>query len=297
MSTHMAREINRQPESWTRAIGLATDFADVLPHAGERVAVIGCGTSWFMADAYATLRELSGLGETDAFAASRFPARRSYDRVIALSRSGTTTEVLRAIEQTRAPVTAVTAVADTPLATTATDAVVLDFADEESVVQTVFATTALMLLRASLGEPLDEVVTQAREVLDGAHALSEDAAEAAQYTFVGEGWAYAIGLEAALKLRESVQLWTEAYPQLEYRHGPIAIAEPGRAVWMLGTAAPGLVGDVAATGAVLVDHPLDPVADLVRVHLLAGRRAAGAGLDPDHPRHLTRSVVLGESRT
>ena len=63
--------------------------------------------------------------------------------------------------QTPAPVTAVTAVADTPLAEAADQAVVLDFADEESVVQTVFATTALMLLRASLGEPLDEVVEQA----------------------------------------------------------------------------------------------------------------------------------------
>ncbi len=295
MSTHLAREINRQPESWTRAVGLAPTFAGMLPQPGERVAIIGCGTSWFMADAYATLRERSGHGETDAFAASRFPVDRAYDRVIALSRSGTTTEVLRAIDQTPAPVTAVTAVADTPLAEAADQAVVLDFADEESVVQTVFATTALMLLRASLGEPLDEVVEQARAVLDGAHDLSAAAASASQYTFVGDGWAYAIALEGALKLREAAQFWTEAYPQLEYRHGPISIAEPGRVVWIFGPAVPDFADDVAATGATLVDDPLDPVADLVRVHLLAARRAAENGLDPDHPRNLTRSVVLGQS--
>jgi fructoselysine-6-P-deglycase FrlB-like protein len=297
MSTHVEREVNSQPESWTHAIELLPRFAAALPQPGERVAVIGCGTSWFMADAYATLREGAGSGETDAFAASRFPARRDYDRVLALSRSGTTTEVLRAIEQATAPVTAVTAVADTPVAAAASEAVVLDFADEESVVQTVFATTALMLLRASLGEQLDSVVAQARAVLQGDHEPPAEALQAAQYTFAGDGWAYAIGLEAALKLREAVQLWTEAYPQLEYRHGPIAIAEPGRAVWILGDPVPNLVTDVDATGATIVNDPLDPVADLVRVHLLAVRRAAEAGLDPDRPRHLTRSVVLGQSGT
>ena len=59
--------------------------------------MIGCGTSWFMAAAYAALREQLGAGETDTFAASQFPAERTYDRVVAISRSGTTTEVIRAI--------------------------------------------------------------------------------------------------------------------------------------------------------------------------------------------------------
>ena len=70
------------------------DAAAPLPRPGERVAVVGCGTSWFMAQAYAALREATGQGETDAFAASELPGGRSYDRVVALTRSGTTTEVL-----------------------------------------------------------------------------------------------------------------------------------------------------------------------------------------------------------
>ncbi len=45
-------------------------------------------------------------------------------------------------------------------------------------------------------------------------------------------------------MREAAQLWTEAYPQLEYRHGPISIAQPGRAVWVFGSPAAGLAGDV-----------------------------------------------------
>ena len=59
--------------------------------------MIGCGTSLFIAQAYASLRERAGLGETDAFAASEIPPGRHYDVAVAISRSGTTTEVVRAL--------------------------------------------------------------------------------------------------------------------------------------------------------------------------------------------------------
>ncbi len=39
--------------------------------------MIGCGTSWFVAQAYAALRERAGLGETDAVCASEFAAGRA----------------------------------------------------------------------------------------------------------------------------------------------------------------------------------------------------------------------------
>jgi fructoselysine-6-P-deglycase FrlB-like protein len=292
---HVRGEIARQPEAWARAAGLAPDLTEVLPRPGESVAVIGCGTSWFMAAAYAGLREAAGAGLTDAFAASELPTGRSYDRVVAISRSGTTTEVERAVEATRSPVVAITAVAGTTVANAATDVVLLDFADEQSVVQTVFATTALMLLRASLGEDLDPVIAQARDVLAGRHPLDDALGEVDQISFLGRHWAFGVAQEAALKLREASQLWTEAYPQMEYRHGPIAVAQPGRAVWVLGQAVPDLADEVRRTGAQLVDDDLDPVADLVRAQLLATDRAQSRGLDPDRPRNLARSVVLADS--
>jgi fructoselysine-6-P-deglycase FrlB-like protein len=82
---------------------------------------------------------------------------------------------------------------------------------------------------------------------------------------------------------------------MEYRHGPIAIAQPGRAVWVFGDAMPGLLDDVRATGAAVVSNGLDPLADLVHAQLLAVRRAEAARLDPDQPRSLTRSVVLASA--
>jgi fructoselysine-6-P-deglycase FrlB-like protein len=291
--SYVSQEIRRQPAAWSTALALLPDLTSVLPKPGERVAVIGCGTSWFMAEAYATLREQSGQGETDAFAASHFPVGRSYDRVVAISRSGTTTEVIRAIEASASPVLALTAIPDSPVEAVASDTIVLDFADERAVVQTVFASTVLMLLRASLGEDVTPVIAQASAVLEGGFPLPDDVALAGQITLLGQGWAYGVAQEGALKLREAAQLWTEAYPQMEYRHGPIAIAQAGRAVWVLGTAVDGILADIAATGATLVDDDLDPVADLVRAQQLAVDAALARHLDPDRPRNLTRSVVLG----
>jgi fructoselysine-6-P-deglycase FrlB-like protein len=292
MSSHVRQEIGRQPDSWAIAVAAAPDHAGVLPRAGERVAVLGCGTSWFMAQAYAGLRERAGMGETDFFAASEFPAARRYDRVVAISRSGTTSEVLAAIQATGSPVVAISAVPETPVVQAADDAIVLPFADEQSIVQTLFATTALMLLRASLGEQLDGVIAQGRDVLAGAVPLSAAAETAEQFSFLGQGWVHGIAQEAGLKMREAAQMWTEAYPQMEYRHGPIAIAQPGRVVWIFGEPVSGLAADVRSTGAVLVADELDPVADLVRAQLLAVSRAEAQQLDPDRPRSLTRSVVL-----
>jgi fructoselysine-6-P-deglycase FrlB-like protein len=290
--SHAADEIASQPSAWHHALDLAPSLMDVLPRPGERVAVIGCGTSWFMAESYAVLREQSGQGETDAFAASELPTGRAYDRLLAITRSGTTTEVLDALAGSRVRRTVLTADPTTPVADVADDCVGLDFANEESVVQTVFATTALMLLRGSLGlQGLDAVVKQAEDVLSADGQVEP----AQQYTFLGAGWAHGVAREAALKMREAAQLWTEAYPQMEYRHGPIAIAEPGRAVWVFGEPVPGLLDDLGATGAEVVCDDLDPLADLVRVQLLAVRAAESRRLDPDRPRHLTRSVVLDAS--
>jgi fructoselysine-6-P-deglycase FrlB-like protein len=288
--SHVRDEIASQPTAWRRAIDIAPSLADALPQPGERVAVLGCGTSWFMAESYAVLREQSGQGETDYFTASELPSGRHYDRLLAITRSGTTTEVLEALAGSSIRRTAITADPTTPVAEVADHCIGLDFANEESVVQTVFATTTLMLLRASLGARLDLVVQQAEEVL--AKGV-EDVEAAGQYTFLGAGWAHGIAREAALKMREAAQLWTEAYPQMEYRHGPISIAEAGRTVWVFGEPVPGLLDDVTATGARVVCDDLDPLADLLRVQLLAVREAERRGLDPDRPRHLTRSVVLG----
>jgi fructoselysine-6-P-deglycase FrlB-like protein len=290
---HMAAELASQPETWAMAASLRAEQA-LLPARGERIAVVGCGTSWFIAQSYAWLREAGGHGETDAFAASEAFVDRGYDAVVALTRSGTTTEVRQLVERVAGRVRTIGVIGDaaSPLVGLVDDAVTLPFADERSVVQTRFATTALALFRASLGERLDDAIADAERAI--AEDLDAALVAAEQFTFLGRGWAVGLAHEAALKMREASQSWTESYPAMEYRHGPISIAAPGRVTWHFGEAPDGLGDEVAATGARFEAGRLDPMAELVRAQRVALERARARGLDPDSPRNLTRSVILGD---
>ncbi|MFG2048608.1 SIS domain-containing protein [Micromonospora sp. NPDC048935] len=302
-------EIASQPDCWREAAELAGVVHGDLPRPGERVAVVGCGTSWFMAMAYAGRREQAGQGETDAFQASEFPAGRHYDRLIAITRSGTTTEVLELLAALRGttPTTVIVGDPASPAVDLASAVVTMPFADERSVVQTRFATTALALLRAHLGDPVTALAADAEVAVRS--PLPIDPATIGQVTFLGRGWTVGLAQEAALKCREAATFWAEAYPAMDYRHGPISVAAPGRLVWAFGELPDGLPEDVAATGAAFVHSrthgwrtvlgswsagrtPVDPMADLILAQRFAVALATSRGLDPDAPRHLSRSVVL-----
>lgn len=291
--TSTEAEIGSQPECWRRAVALLPEVAGLLPAAGERVAVVGCGTSWFIAQSYAAARESAAQGETDAFAASEMPSGRRYDRVLALTRSGTTTEILRLLGEIgqAQPTIAITADEAAPIAAVADSLIALDFADEESVVQTRFATTELALLLAHLGADIEPMAQAAERVL--ADPLPATLTGGRQFTFLGTGWTCGLASEAALKLRESAGMWSEAYPAMEFRHGPIAVTGPGSVVWMLGGAPAELAAEVAAAGGFMWQTGEHALAELVRVHRVAVALAGAAGLDPDRPRNLTRSVILG----
>jgi len=295
-SRHVSTEIADQPTAWARAakLGLTEQVRQALPERGRRVAIVGCGTSYFMAQSFAYLRERSGDGETDAFPASEFPTGRSYEALVALTRSGTTTEVLRLLEsvqsETGLRTVAITADPSTPVVELADHHVILDFADEKSVVQTRFATTSLALWRAWLGEDLTAVVTQGQAALTD--PLPRRATDASQFTFLGSGMSVGIANEAALKLREASQSWTESYSAMEFRHGPISVVGRSSTVWIFGSPPPGLLEDLSATGAYVESSGLDPMADLIRAQRLAVALAEAKGLNPDEPRHLSRSVLL-----
>ena len=291
-AAHVRAEIDSQPETWGQAIDLAERSADVLPTAGQRVAVVGCGTSWFVAQSYAATREGLGKGVTDAFAASEFPAGRRYDLVVAITRSGTTTEVLDLLAALPPEQSTLAIVGDpeSPAATAADATILLPFADELSVVQTRFATSALVLLRAGLGQDLSTLPAEGDAAL--AAELPAGWADKVQFTFLGTGAAVGIAHEAALKMREAALAWAESYPSYDYRHGPISLAEPHTLVWSIGTPPTGLTEQITATGASLQVSTGDPVAALVHIQRLAIALALHRGLDPDQPRHLTRSIVL-----
>jgi fructoselysine-6-P-deglycase FrlB-like protein len=284
---HVEAEIASQPASWRRAAALAGDLAAALPPG--RIAITGCGTSYHVAQSVAVHWESAGLGPADAFAASEMPVRDGYDATVIVSRSGTTTELVELLHRLGDRYALALVGSAGPVSGAADRSLVLDFADERSVVQTRFATSVVALFRARLGEDVEGLATAAEHalavpppVLDGASRV----------VFLGTGAAVGLAHEAALKLREAALAVTESYPAMEYRHGPIALAEPGVVVWLLGTPPPGLADDVRRTGATVVDDDLDPLVDLVRAQSAAVGLARAKGLDADRPRHLTRSVLL-----
>ncbi len=291
MDFFVDQEIASQPDCWRRAATLRHQWADQLVADGERVAFVGCGTSWFMAQILASWREDRGYGESDAFSASEVPARR-YDRVVAITRSGTTTEVVDLLQKLKGEVPTVVLLGtqDTPAAEAADSVVDLSFADEHSVVQTRFATSVLTLYRGAYGENIEVLANAAEAAV--AEPLTPAWAAAEQVTFLGRGWTIGLAHEAALKYRETSSSWAESYPAMDYRHGPISVAAPGRLVWMFGTPPAGLRDEVEATGATFVHTDRDPVVDLVVAQRTAVARARLLGVNPDQPRHLTRSIVL-----
>lgn len=285
-------EILSQPQVWRRALE-SVPSERAFGERGERVLFLGCGTSAFVAESLAELRERAGFGVSDAGYASEWSAHRGYDRIVVISRSGTTSEVLSVLAQLPegTATTAIVGVASSPVARAVDDVLLLDFADETSVVQTRFPTTVLLLARRAFGESVDHLPDQAESALRNEPVAR--VADFSHFVFLGRSWTYGLAQEAALKAREAAQAWSESYPALDYRHGPIAVAHEGTLVFLFGELDRELEADIARTGAVVVHEDLDPLIQLARAQSLAVDLAETRGLDPDAPRHLTRSVVLG----
>jgi glucosamine--fructose-6-phosphate aminotransferase (isomerizing) len=262
----------------------------VLPAHGVPVLFVGCGTSYYIGESYSRLRNDAALGRTRAAIASEIPYDDPDETVVVLSRSGTTSDVLRVVEglQGRRHVVGIVGEPNTPIAQACDEVVLLDYADEQSVVQTRFATSALVLLRASLGADQSGLVAQGRAALE----LDLPAELPRHVVFLGSDWTIGLAHEAALKCREAAGAWTESYAIMEFQHGPIAVAGPHSLVWSL-TPMPDFVrSSIEETGATVVAPELDPIAQMAAVHRLALRLAQANGRDPDHPLFLSRSVQL-----
>jgi fructoselysine-6-P-deglycase FrlB-like protein len=121
--------------------------------------------------------------------------------------------------------------------------------------------------------------------------LDERLIDRPHYVFLGRGWSTGVAREAALKIEEAAGAWSEAYPALEYRHGPLSTASSESVVWLLGVDDDVLVSDISRTGATVVASDADPQAELVLAQRIAVATAEVRGLDPDRPRYLARSVV------
>ena len=244
---------------------------------------VGCGTSYYVLDAYARRRQELGAGITRAAIGSELDERGEHDVVLLLSRSGTTSDLLRAAERFagRVPTVAVVGDPDTPLPGAVDTSLLLPFADERSVVQTRFATTALALLRHSLGEDVEPAAADAEAAL--AAPLAAEPLAFAHVVFLGTGWTLGVAHEAALKCREAALMFTEAYAVGEYQHGPIALAGGHTLVWSFAPLPAAVRAGIDATGATRARAGVGPARRARRRPPARGGDGARQGPGPRSP--------------
>lgn len=344
LETRTLQEIVEQPEAWAAAIRsfdraaseVARLFAERNP---DEVIFTGCGSSYYLSmTAAAAFQKVAGLRARAVPASEilQFPESvflpGAAPLLVASSRSGMTTETLRALavaRRRRIPTLTLTCAHRSPLARGATLCIRSPRGREESVVTTKSFSSLLLLalllaahraVGAPLGRELRRLPALGRRMVKAALNLTGDlGADAARFVFLGGGSAHGIAWEAMLKMTEMAQRPAVAYHPLEFRHGPVALAGPGTLVVLFGTRAGAkleadLAGELRRHGAMVVSlrdewaGGTDVDVDVaLAVHLdddarcllylpfaqaLAYHRAVGAGLDPDRPRHLSPVVRL-----
>lgn len=338
------REISDQPDAWSAALQRFERDARRVDRLFERrspdeVIFTGCGSSYYLSMTSASaFQEITGL-RAKAVPASeilQFPesvfAPDTSPLLVASSRSGTTTETVRAIVASARrgiPTLGFTCAANSPLARRANMALVSPRGGEKSVVMTKSFSSLLLLglaLAARRGadegfqRELSRLPAIGRRILKIAAPLMRDiGTTASRFVFLGAGPAHGIAWEAMLKLTEMAQRVAVAYHPLEFRHGPISAVGPGTVAILFGSDAGAsleadLVRDLRKHGATTVvlrdearfaDDADVSIAlgvgfsDVARTMLylpfaqmLAYWRAIGADLNPDRPRHLSSVVRL-----
>jgi glutamine---fructose-6-phosphate transaminase (isomerizing) len=297
---HTLSEIQNQPVSWRQTIATTpTQWREIANHVSITPAThfifIGCGTSFYLAQAAARLfQEVTGhtavaIPGSEVFLASVSTIPHGVPVVaFPISRSGTTSEVLYAVDFLRkhhphVQMIGVTCHSDSTLAQKAAWAITLDHAAEQSVVMTQSFTNMLLSLqciaaavvqRPDLAAELSRLPDALANLMTNAEAFGRSLGESdayEQYVFLGLGAYYGLAAEATLKLKEMTQTLCEYYNPLEFRHGPISIVGNRTAVVTVvgsreATYVQGVVQDIEALGgytAVLVPEENDVAAGSV----------------------------------
>lgn len=191
------------------------------------------------------------------------------------------------------PTVAVTGTPNSPVVELCESAILLDFADERSPMQTRFATSALTVLRTHLGGlDVGALADAAEKALE--ETLPVDCAKVKKFVFLGHGLGVGLAREAGLKLQEAAGAWTEAYPSTEFRHGPNSAIDAGSVVWAFSPAPAGLAESVQKAGAIFIQSERDPMVELVVAQRVAIALVENKGLDPDDILCGARSVIIPE---
>ena len=325
--------IEHQGDLWPLAL---TVVAPDLP-SGPYL-LVGSGTSYYLAQTAAALGRQLGL-MVDAVPSENMVLEPQatllgYRTVIVISRSGVTTEAVRALNVAKRlgrTAWALTCNDGTPLTRSADVALVLNGADDGTVVMIQSYTTMLISLQSlwlqTVGRSID-VLRSMENVLpqmvaDTRAWWTQHSVKIPRRIYVlGGGVRLGVANEGVLKIQEMSGQIAAAYPPLEFRHGPRGSVQADDLIVLLGQhrfaqhersvlrdlqtqtqqflviAAETWREHVAETAtegifwnSAVPDDLSGPLA-VVPLQLLAWYLSKAAGRDPDHPHNLTKVVQL-----
>ena len=313
--------IRRQFPYWTAAL------VQELPAVkATTVVIIGCGTSFYLAQVIACAFNAKGqaaLAVPGAEWARRpecYLANTEGVLVIGLSRSGTTSETVQAIETSRARgwrTLAVSCEPDSTILRAAEQALYIPTDPQEGIVMSVSASLMLLAGLRMAGVSLQQTIPMQA-------AASMAALEAgivgllhgrSHFVYLGAGPNYGMATEGCLKLQEMSISYSQAFHPMEYRHGPVSLIDNTSLVVMLYSAATAteeaaVVAELQAKGAVVIgfngpgDLRIDlgqglglsddanALACLPALQMLGEMVALSKGINSEAPRHLSKVVVL-----
>jgi len=333
-------EILSQPAAWQQALALVNQEGGALRalwQAGQFAEVIftGCGSTYYLSVAAAALfQQLTGTRAKGAPAGELvlnpelYYAQGGAVLLVAVSRSGSTTETVHAVnafrKARRGTVITVSNYGDRPLSTLGAVNIAITAGQEESVAQTrsfasmYVATTALAVLLAeepALLQQMEQVPALGERLLTQYGTLAQEFGSNLaldRFYFLGSGIRYGLACEVNLKMKEMTLTHSEPFHFLEFRHGPISMVGASAAVIaMLSQSNRGdeeavlhdvrqLGGQVLTIGEEKVDVAFGSgLAEAIRSvlylpvpQLIAYHRAIAKGLNPDRPNNLNAVVTL-----
>jgi glutamine---fructose-6-phosphate transaminase (isomerizing) len=342
---HTWKEIQSQPEAWSAALEVLAArrgaILDLEPARHfDQVIFTGCGSTYYLALAAAALtQELTGL-PARALPASElwlYPGS-SYVRraesptyktlLVAVSRSGETTETLRACEaflaDRRGDLLTLSCYGDMPLAKMGGLNLVFPSGQEQSVAQTrafstlYLGTVALAALwsgRTDLFDSLARLPEVGRRLLDKHASLAAGLGRDAsidRFYWLGSGPRHGLACELSLKMKEMTLSHSEPFHFMEFRHGPKSMITPSALVIGLRSAVNGqqesaVLADVKALGGRVLemaeteaqvafgsglDEAVRNILYLPVGQCIAFERSLSKGLNPDRPTNLDTVVKL-----
>lgn len=330
---HTYREIKLQTEAWAQALNVASTLN--LPTVGDYDQVIftGCGSTYYLALAAATLyQELTGcparaVSGGELLLNSKTVLTEQKTLLIAISRSGATTETVKAVEtfkvEHRGDIVVISAY-DQALSKLADINLVISKGQEQSVAQTrsfasMYVAASALCARLARREDLLSAMRRLPEVgnrvIDDYESFAKEIGENLNFDrfyFLGSGIFYGLACEANLKMKEMTLTHSEPFHFLEFRHGPMSMVNPSAVVVGLLSdrnrmyeekvlsEMKELGGTVISLGEKEADVLFESgIPESVRgvlylpvLQWMAFYRSVAKGLNPDKPNHLTAVVKL-----